>query len=116
MTTVDERPESVTWEIYEGDPQSLRVRLVLDDGSPADVAGWAWRAWAATTPPTPFECNGEDDGVTLSIRGADTYPLVGRRWRFDVTCRNPVAGEGVTVLQGHVLATRRVTQPLGALV
>jgi hypothetical protein len=110
---VDLRPLSITWHMYQGDPQELRVHLVhQDDGTPADVAGWSWSARIATIPPTPFECFGEDDGVTLYLRGAGTYNLGGRWWPFDVACRNPDAGEGVTVLRGQVLATARVTEPL----
>lgn len=112
MTNIDVRPVEVTWRIYQGDPQDLRVHLVLPDGTPADVAGWAWSAWIATQPRTAFECYGEDDGVTLFLRGPDTYGLIGRQWPFDVACRDPAAGEGRTVIRGTIMATPRVTDAL----
>jgi hypothetical protein len=113
--TVDVRPESAALLIYEGDPAGFAIHLELADGSPADVAGWEWRAWISTSPPTPFECYGEADGVTIYLPGRDSRGLSGRTWRFDVAGREPSAGEGITVLSGTVTATRRVTDPLGGL-
>jgi hypothetical protein len=113
--TVDLRPEAMAWLIYEGDPSGLAIHLELADGSPADVTGWEWRAWVGTSPPTPMECYGETDGVTVYLPGRDSRGLSGRVWRFDVTGREPSAGEGVTVLRGELTATRRVTDPLGGL-
>lgn len=111
-TVIDERPLSIEWYMYQGDPQDLRLHLTIEDGSPADVAGWSWTARIGTMPPTNFECLPEDDGVTLYLRGDETWNLVGRWWPFDVAVRNPEAGEGVTVLCGQVLAKARVTDPL----
>jgi hypothetical protein len=110
MAQIDVRPVEVTWRIYQGDPQDLRVHLLLPDGSPAEVGGWAWSAWIGTTPRTAFECYPEDDGVTLYLRGEETYGLIGRQWPFDVTCRDPAAGEGRTVVRGTIMATPRVTE------
>lgn len=114
-SVIDVRPLEVVWLMYEGDPQDLRIHLTLDDGSPADVIGWVWAANIGTTPPQPFECYPEDDGVTLYLRGADMTGL-GRSWLpFDVTGRDPDAGEGRTVLRGQVRVTARVTPMLSGL-
>lgn len=111
-TLIDVRPPEVTWYMYEGDPQDLRIHLRMPDGSPADVRGWAWSANIGTKPPLPFECHPEDDGVTLYLRGSDMTQL-GHRWApFDVTGRDPAAGEGRTVLRGAVNVTARVTPML----
>lgn len=109
---IDQRPEEATWRVYAGDPVNLRVHVVKADGSPAPVEGWVWAAWAGTSPPTPFECYAEDDGVTLYLRGSDSDLLVGAWWPFDVTGRDPAAGEGTTVLRGQVCASPRVTPAL----
>jgi hypothetical protein len=111
MTVCDVRPPSCDWRTYEGTPASLRVHLVLEDGTPADVADWAWRSWVGTGPPTSIECFPEDDGVTLYLRGEDSIGLPGRVWRFDVHGRSPGAGEGYTVLQGELTVQSRVTVP-----
>lgn len=116
MQVIDSRPVNVTWLIMQGDPHDWRLHLVLLDGSPADVAGWSWAAWIGTNPPSPFECFPEDDGVTLYLRGANTYGLIGRYWPFDVACRNPLAGEGRIVLRGVIMATSRITQALSSVV
>ena len=111
MTVIDVRPASCEWLTYEGTPATLRVHLELDDGSPADVDGWAWQAWVGTRPPTALECYGETDGVSLYLRGADSVGLPGRSWRFDVVGRDPAAGEGYTVLEGQLTVRSRVTVP-----
>lgn len=114
--TVDLRPEEVDLLIYEGDPSGFAFTLELADGSPADVEGWEWRAWIGTTPPTPFDCYGDPHGVTIYLRGQASRGLWGRAWRYDVTGREPAAGEGVTIARGTLTATRRITDPLGGLV
>lgn len=107
---IDVRPLEVTLLLYEGDPFSLVLHLVLEDGSPADVDGWAWAANIGSRPPVPFECYGEPNGVMLYLRGADMAGLAALGLLpFDVTGRNPDAGEGQSVLRGQVRVTARVT-------
>lgn len=117
MTVVDLRPQEVTWYMYQGDPQNLRVHLVDEDGSPLDVVGWAWAGNIGSRPPLPFECLPEDDGVTLYLRGADMTQLPVSVWHeFDVTGRDPEAGEGYTVIRGQVQVTARITPMLVGMV
>jgi hypothetical protein len=111
----DVRPQYVRWRIYAGDPAELRLHLTMPDGSPADVDGWAWAGAVGTSPPTAFECYPEPDGLVAYLRGEDTTDLVDQYWPFDITGRDPAAGEGRTVLRGHVNATPRVTRPLAGV-
>jgi hypothetical protein len=112
MSYVDVRPLLVTLRLYEGNPTSVRVFVDMPDGSPADVADWVWAAWISTTPPTPFECFSHDDGVTIYLRGEDSMGLPGQWWRFDVSGRDPGAGESQAVVRGELAVTPRVTQRL----
>lgn len=114
---LDVRPPLYDWLVYQGDPLDLRIRLTVEGELPADVIGWAWSARINTSPPTDFECYPEDDGVTLYLRSEDSMNLIPGKWgySFDVVGRDPLAGEGVTVLRGKITATRRVTRPLRGL-
>jgi hypothetical protein len=111
MSVLNVRPAACEWLTYEGTPASLRVRLRLPEGSPVDVTDWSWQAWVGTGPPTVIECFGEEDGVTLYLRGSESLGLPGREWRFDVYGRDPAAGEGYTVLEGKLVVRSRVTVP-----
>lgn len=113
---VDLLPQRARLLAYAGDPFSFRIEVVDEDGDPSvDVSGWEWRATVTTgNQRLDFECEGDETGVDVWMRGEDTarLPTSGREFPFDVTGRQPAAGEGTTVLRGEMTATRRVTIPL----
>lgn len=114
-TTVDLTPAQASLLAYQGDPFDFRIVLTVD-GRPADVSRWTWLAWIQVDPATvvPFLWDPEPDGVRLYLRGEDTFRLPDSWSRFDVTGRDPDAGEGRTVLRGDIIAYQRVTPPLRA--
>ena len=112
---IDLRPVSVVCRGYQGDPFDWSVALQADDGSPADVESWSWQAWIDTGDGVviPWICTPEPDGVGLYLRGQDTLRLpVTKHCAFDVTGRDPEAGEGRTIVSGHIIVAPRVTPPL----
>lgn len=114
VAVVDQWPAQATLQAVQGDPFSFRLQLRDADENLIDVSSWAWRATVSTGPlRLDFETEADDTGVRLWLRGDDTARLrAGKRWPFDVTCRQPSAGEGVTVLAGYVSIKQRVTDPL----
>jgi hypothetical protein len=91
-------------------------RLILRDsvGDPVDVTLWDWRATVDLgRVRLDFEWAADAGGVSLWMRGDDTARIPERRdFPFDVACRQPTAGEGVTVLSGVMVMERRTTDPL----
>jgi hypothetical protein len=112
--TVDQIPPSWRFKAYQGDPFDFQLMLRLD-GQPADVDGWNWAAQVNTGDDIiDWECTPLPNGVALYLRSIDTARLPFRYVRFDVVGRNPLAGEGRTVLRGDIIAAARVTPPLSA--
>jgi hypothetical protein len=111
---VDAWPEEATLRVVAGDPFSYRVELLGDDGQPVDVSTWIWASTATTgTLRLDFEWTADETGVRLWLRGEETGRLPpGRPVSYDVACRQPSAGEGVTVLGGPMKVKARVTDPL----
>lgn len=113
---VDLQPRTATLLAYRGDPFDFHLRLTDADGQPVDVTGWDWRATVITgTRRIDFEWAAEGDGVRLWMRGDDTARLPANERRgfpYDVTTRQPDAGEGRTVLRGRMMVAQRVTDPL----
>lgn len=111
---VDARPIRARLLAVSGDPFTFRLVLRDADGDPVDVSLWDWAGAVTTGQITiDFEWRADDTGVWLGLRGDETVRLpVGRDWPFDVSCRQPAAGEGVTVLSGEMSTSRRVTAPL----
>jgi len=111
---VDAWPKSATLRAVAGDPFSFRVELLGDDGQAVDVSTWAWASTATTgTLRLDFEWTADESGVRLWLRGDETARLTpGRPVSYDVACRQPTAGEGVTVLAGQMEVKARVTDPL----
>lgn len=111
-TTVSLVPDEALLLMYSGDPFDFAVQLSID-GAPADVSQWTWRASIETgRGRLDFEWEPEPDGVRLWLRGEETGRLaIDTALPFDVTGRDPDAGEGRTVLRGHVKVTARVTEP-----
>jgi hypothetical protein len=110
---IDSRPQAVQIACYGGDPFDLTIRLRLG-GSPADVAGWEWAARAEYGGAViDLSTVGLPDGVQVTMPGADTASIaaVGRFWRFEVTGRDPAAGEARTLVEGWVMATARLAVP-----
>ena len=117
MTTVDAWPAEATLRPVEGDPFAFRLVLRDIGGGPVDVSLWEWRATVTTGRiRLDFEALADEGGVRLILRGDDTARLyaerAGRPCPYDVTCRQPSAGEGSTVLAGDMLVKPRVTDPL----
>jgi hypothetical protein len=109
---VDAIPQQWRFRAYQGDPFDFQIHLTNPDGSPADVVGWSWAAQIDLGPGLlPFETTGREDGVDLYLRGDETLRLPARYCPFDVKGRNPLAGDGHTVLRGIILAAPRVTVP-----
>lgn len=111
---IDAWPLEVTLRLVRGDPFAFRLRLLDADGDPVDVSAYEWRATVTTgSLSLDFEYAADADSVRLWLRGDDTARLsIARPWPYDVTCRQPTAGEGVTVMRGEVLVASRVTEPL----
>lgn len=111
---VDARPARATLYVTGGDPFTFRLVLRGEDGELADVSGWEWAGSVTTGRLTlPFEFGPDDTGVWIGLRGDVTAQLpAGRAFPFDIACRQPTAGEGVTVLAGELTASPRVTPPL----
>jgi hypothetical protein len=111
---VDAWPEQATLRAVAGDPFSFRVQLRGADGELVDVSMWQWAATVTTGRlRLDFEWAADDTGVRFWMRGDSTGRLAaGSPWPFDVTCRQPSAGEGVTVLAGQMFIKSRVTSPL----
>jgi hypothetical protein len=115
---VDGWPQQATLRAVAGDPFSFGLQLRGPDGL-VDVSAWDW-AGSVTTGRVRlhFETmtySGDDGatGVRLWLRGDETAQLPpGKGWPFDVACRQPAAGEGVTVLAGEMFTKPRVTDPL----
>jgi hypothetical protein len=110
---VDQVPLQVVCNGYQGDPFSWALDLTVD-GHPADMDGWTWQAWieVAAGLIVPWICTPEAHGVALYLRGADTLRLPAGYCPFDVTGRDPAAGEGWTVARGQIFCLERVTPPL----
>jgi hypothetical protein len=112
--TVDAWPMQATLRAVAGDPFSFRVQLRDEQGDLIDVSLWEWGATVTTGPlRLDFETAADDTGVRLWLRGDDTarLPLV-KACPYDVACRQPSAGEGVTVLAGDLFVKPRVSAPL----
>jgi hypothetical protein len=111
---VDAWPEEATLRVVAGDPFSYRVELRDDQGQPVDVSTWIWASSLTTgTLRLDWEWAADESGVRLWLRGEETARLTpGRPVSYDVACRQPTAGEGVTVLGGQINVKARVTDPL----
>jgi hypothetical protein len=111
---VDGWPQQATLRAVAGDPFSFRLRLLGPDGDPIDTSAWEWAASVATgRVRLDFETEADAAEVRLWLRGDVTAQLPpGKPWPFDVACRQPGAGEGVTVLAGDIVTKSRVTAPL----
>ena len=114
---VDAWPVSATLRAVAGDPFSFCLQLRDTDGELVDVSLWEWAATVTTGRlRLDFVWSADQEGVRFWLRGDDTARLsTGRPWPFDVTCRQPTAGEGVTVLAGilaEMTLKPRVTAPL----
>lgn len=114
QTTVDAWPARAVLRAVQGDPFAFRLVLRDPDGDVIDVALWEWRATVSTgTLRLDFETLADEGGVRLWLRGDDTARISTLRpWPFDVTTRQPTAGEGVVVLAGEMSVKARVTDPL----
>jgi hypothetical protein len=114
-TTVDRIPPSYRFRAYQGDPFDFEIALNVE-GQPADVDGWTWASLIDIGDDVvQWECTPKPNGVALYLRSADTARLPSRYCRFDVVGRNPLAGEGRTVLRGEIFAAVRVTPPLATV-
>ena len=113
IADVDLTPPLWSFRAYQGDPFDFAIALDVD-GEPADVDGWQWAAIIRLRggDVVAWECTGTPNGVELYLRGGDTMRLTSAASRFDVAGRDPLAGEGRTVLRGQIAATARVTPPL----
>jgi hypothetical protein len=112
---VDAWPMEATLRAVAGDPFAFRLELLDEDGAPVDVSGWAWAATVLGGGGLrlDFEWAADDTGVRLWLRGDDTARLpAGPALAYDVGCRQPAGGEGVTVLAGQMIVKPRVTDPL----
>lgn len=111
---VDAWPVLATLRAVQGDPFSFRVQLRDPDGELADVSVWSWAATVTTGRlRLDFAWAADDEGVRFWLRGDDTARLpTTKPSPFDVTCRQPSAGEGVTVLALQMWVKSRVTAPL----
>ena len=110
---VDAWPVEATLRAVVGDPFAFRLVLRDIGGGPVNVSLWEWRGTVTTGPiRLDFESSANDTGVRLWLRGDQTARLGRGEWPFDVTCRQPTAGEGLTVLGGTVAIKARVTDPI----
>jgi hypothetical protein len=111
---VDAWPLEATLRAVAGDPFAFRLVLRDSDGQPVDVMAWDWAATVtAGSLRLDFGWAADEGGVRLWLRGDETARLpLGRPLAYDVACRQPAAGEGVTVLAGQMLLRARVTDPL----
>ncbi len=111
---VDAWPVQATLRAVQGDPFSFRVQLRDPDGEVADVSLWQWAATVTTGRlRIDFEWAADETGVRFWLRGDDTARLTtSRASSFDVTTRQPTAGEGVVVVAGQMWVKSRVTAPL----
>jgi len=114
MATIDARPAQATLHAVAGDPFAFRVQIIGPDGDPVDVMGWDWAATVHTGQVRlDFSWAADSTGVRFWLLGDDTARLPpGKPWPYDVTGRQPLAGEGTTVLAGNMTAKARVTNPL----
>jgi hypothetical protein len=113
--TVDAWPQDATLRAVAGDPFAFRLVLLGDDGQPVDVSLWTWAATVVgfNRLRLDFGWQADDTGVRLWLRGDETARLpVSTPLDFDVACRQPAGGEGVTVLAGQMILKPRVTDPL----
>jgi hypothetical protein len=112
--SIDQLPASVICRGYQGDPFDWGLDLILEDGTPGDLDGWTWQGWieAGDGVVIPWICTPDPHGVSLYLRGQDTLRLPSSYCPFDVTGRDPEAGEGHTVVRGSILCQERVTPPL----
>jgi hypothetical protein len=112
---IDLRPTPVLCRGYQGDPFDWSIDLTVN-GQPADLDGWSWEAWIDLDGGlvVPWICTPEPHGVALYLRGADTARLPASYCPFDVTGRDPDAGEGRTFVRGSILCGERITPPLRA--
>jgi hypothetical protein len=110
---VDSWPVEATLRAVVGDPFAFRLVLRGADGDPVDVSLWEWRGTVTTGPiRLDFESLADDTGVRLWLRGDETARLGRGEWPYDVACRQPSAGEGVTVLRGMMALKPRVSDPI----
>jgi hypothetical protein len=114
LNTLELVPQWWRFRAYQGDAFDFEIVLSVG-GQPADVTGWTWAAEIDTGGGTrmAWTCTPTPTGVQLYLRGSETLLLPSRRWSdFDVTGRDPAAGEGRTVLRGAIISVTRVTPPL----
>jgi hypothetical protein len=111
---VDAWPQEATLRAVAGDLFGFRVVLLDADDQPVDVSTWLWAATVTTgSLRLDFEWAADDQGVRLWLRGDETARLpTGRPLAFDVSTRQPAAGEGVMVLAGQMMVKARVTDQL----
>ena len=112
---VDNRPASMRFHAYAGDPFAVNVILSVDGAPPAqDLTNWVWTA-QVRLPHTvvAFQTRGRVDGVELSMGGADTDRIAeaGRACRFVLHGRSPLSSEGYTLIDGHMRAWPRMKAP-----
>jgi hypothetical protein len=113
QSVVDHTPHYGECKGYQGDPFDWALAVTGPDGAPADLDGWTWQAWIDTgNAVIPWICTATPDGVELYLRGQDTMRLPDRYCPFDVTGRDPAAGEGYTIAAGYIRCGQRITPPL----
>jgi hypothetical protein len=112
---VDVRPASMLLRAYAGDPFAINIKLTVNGGPPAqDLTGWVWTAQVRIPDAiVGFQTRNAADGVELSMGGADTERISvgGRYWRWSLHGRNPLASEGYTLIDGHMIAAPKVASP-----
>lgn len=111
---VDLRPATARLLGVQGDPFAFRLVVRDLDGDPVDVTLWDWRGTVSTgRVRLNFEWAADAGGVSLWMRGDDTARLPARgEFPFSVACRQPTAGEGQTILSGHMSVTSVTADPL----
>jgi hypothetical protein len=112
---VGEWPAEAVLRIVKGDPVSFRVAILDAAGDPLDVSAWRFAGTLldGARLRLDFEWAADDTGVNVWLRGDSTARLTTLRpGRFDLSCMQPAAGEGVTILAGQVMVKPRVTDPL----
>jgi hypothetical protein len=113
VLVVNLQPSQAKLLAYQGDPFDFTI-VLRSDGVEVDATDWEWRATIEAGPMgrIDFEIEAEPHGARLWLRGDVTARLPRKDLAFDVTTRQPEAGEGVTVLHGRIQTQARVTEPL----
>lgn len=111
---IDSWPATATLRAVQGDPFAYRLLVLDEDDNPVDTSQWEWRSTVASSSiRLDFEIRPDDEGVWLWLRGDDTARLGTMvPYQFDVACRQPEAGEGMTVLRGMMFIQSRTTDVL----